>query len=366
MPVELLAPDPKHILNQLTSLSQFNSGPQAFAGAKERALQVANMYASNPEGIREVLNSGAVNTVDTALKRTVILQQAVRDFATRVLPLRLLSTVYSDVPLQGTDTITVPYYPLQTAASSNFTDGDGTGGTGYQFGQATTTNKAQITVNKRKYQPIDYSSREFQFQPFFDAARLGAINAEKLGVDILTDILSVVTNANFGAAVKTVNVATMTSDDIADMRAAANLVSWPDIGRSLIVDSTVDQSLMKDSAYKVALNIGTASVIQGGKFPNLSGFDYAWMPNLPSNGENLIGFTAFASAILSAFCPVAPAPGVRAQLVSYQIATDAATGISLNYRHWGLAQADRDFEVIESNYGYIKGVSNAIQRIVHP
>src|SRR5579862_8903379 len=259
MPVELLAPDPKHILNQLTSLSQFNSGPQAFAGAKERALQVANMYASNPEGIREVLNSGAVNTVDTALKRTVILQQAVRDFATRVLPLRLLSTVYSDVPLQGTDTITVPYYPLQTAASSNFTDGDGTCGTGYQFGQATTTNKAQITVNKRKYQPIDYSSREFQFQPFFDAARLGAINAEKLGVDILTDILSVVTNANFGAAVKTVNVATMTSDDIADMRAAANLVSWPDIGRSLIVDSTVDQSLMKDSAYKVALNIGTAS-----------------------------------------------------------------------------------------------------------
>src|SRR5579872_6163944 len=98
MPVEL-TPDPRLIVNQLSSLSQFNSGPQAFAGAKERALQVANMYASNPQGIHEVLNAAATNTVDTALKRTVILQQVVRDFATRVLPLRLLSTVFSDIPL---------------------------------------------------------------------------------------------------------------------------------------------------------------------------------------------------------------------------------------------------------------------------
>ena len=363
MLIEEIKPDVRTIYNRLETLLPASPSVENEAG---RAIERAQTIAANPDVRHLIMNTAATNTIATGLKRTVILQDVVRDFATRVLPLRLLSTVFSNIPLLGTDKIDVPYYPLETTASSDFTDGDGTGGTGYVFGQATTTNSVEITVNKRKYQPIDYSSRDFQFQPAFDAARLGKINAERLGVDILNDILSVVTNANFGAAAVTTSAVSMVSDSVIDLRAACNLASWPDVGRALIVDSSVDAALQKDSAYKLALNIGTNSVIQDGKFPNLSGFEYAWMPNLPTNGEKLIGFAAFASAILAAFAPVAPAPGVRQQLVSYQVATDAATGISLNYRHWGVAQADRDFEVIESCYGYQKGVSNAIKRIVAP
>jgi hypothetical protein len=141
---------------------------------------------------------------------------------------------------------------------------------------------------------------------------------------------------------------------------------WPEIGRSLIVDSTVDDSLNKDSAYKLALNIGTTSVIQQGVMPMLSGFEYAWMPSLPDNGEKLIGFAAFASGILTAFCPIDPAAGVRAQLYAYEIVTDPATSISLNYRHWGVAADDRDYEVIEAAYGYEAGQPEAIKRICQP
>jgi len=352
--------DPKSTLASLQTIANLGGGP---SNAIERNRQFSRIWQAEREAVLPVLNSAAVNTIDASLKRVAVLNETIRDFATRLLPLRLFSSVFSNVPLQGTDTIVVPYYPLQAAASSNFSDGDGTGGTGYTFGQATTTNKALITVNKRKYQPIDYSSREFRFQPFFDAVRLGKINAEKLGVDIINDILSVVTNANFGGPALTRSAGSVTSDDIADMRAAANLASWPDVGRSLLVDSTVDAALMKDPSYKIALNIGTTSVIQQGQFPNLSGFDYAWMPNLPTNGEKLIGFASFASGILSAFCPVEPAAGVRSQLVAYEVVTDPASGVSLNYRHWGLAQADRDFEVIECNYGYTAGVAAAIKRI---
>ena len=310
-----------------------------------------------------VLNAAATNTVDASLKRVLILNETIRDFATSVLPLRLFSTVFSDTPLQGTDTIAVPYYPLQTAASSNRTTSDVPS---YVFGQATTTNKALITVNKLKYQPLDYSSAEFRRQPWFDAVRLGKINAEKLGVDILNDVLSVITASNFGGAAKTTAAAAISSDDVVDVCAACNSASWPRQGRSLIVDSTVDAALQKDSAYKLALNIGTPSVIQQGKFPNLSGFEYAWLPNLPTNDEKLIGFAAFMSGILAAFAPIDPAPGVRRQLVGYEVVTDPATGISLNYRHWGVAMDDRDYEVIECAYGYQAGVPAAIKRIVAP
>jgi hypothetical protein len=75
---------------------------------------------------------------------------------------------------------------------------------------------------------------------------------------------------------------------------------------------------------------------------------------------------AFKSALATAFAPIDPAPGVRRQLLSYDLATDAASGISMNHRHWGLAQADRDFEVIESAYGYQALIGHAAQLLIHP
>ena len=340
-------------------------GANCVQNAAQLAPNIAQTYAAERQGLlAAVQNSGATNSIDAALKRVLILQETVRDFAIRVLPLRLFSTVFSAVPLEGAATVEVPYYPLQAAASSDFTDGDGTAGSGYQFGQSTSTYKKEIVVNKRKYQPLDYSSNEFRRQPWFNALRLGRMNMERLGIDILTDILSVITVANFGAPIKSLgNAANYTSDDVVDLRGTANGLYWPDVGRGLLVDSSIDTALQKDGAYKLALNIGTPSVIQEGRFPNLSGFDYAWMPNFPTNGQGTLGVMAFASAILSAFAPIDPAPGVRSQLVAYNVAVDPATGISLNYRHWGLAQADRDYEVIECAYGYAAGVPNALRRL---
>ena len=327
----------------------------------QRGQTLSGIWSAERERLIPVMNVGSDNAIDPALKRVLCLNENVRDFAKRLLPLRLFSTVFQNTPLQGTDTIAVPYYPLQSVASSTRTTGNVPS---YVFGQGTTTNKALITVNRIKYQPIDYSSYEFRRQPFFNATQLGRMNAEKLAADIMSDILSVVTADNFGDAVKTTVATAFGSDDVVDIRGAANALNWPDVGRSLIVDSTVDNALQKDAAYKLALNIGTASVIQQGQFPTLSGFQYSWLPNLPDNGENLIGFAAFASGILAAFAPIDPAPGVRQQLVGYEVVTDAATGISFNYRAWGDPMNDRQYEVVEAAYGFSKGVSNAVLRIV--
>jgi len=351
------------------------SGEHAFGTAVDRSQKVSLVYAESRDKILPVLNAAAVNTIDVGLKRVLIMQETVRDFATRVLPARLFATIFGNVPLQGTDTVVVPYYPLQAAASLDFVDGDGTGGTGYQFGQGTNTNSKTITVNKRKFQPLDYSSNTFRRQPYFDSVRLGKINAEKLGVDILLDLLTVFTPANFPTIAQAdpafnpnLNMAAggYDSNQIKDLETVATNLNWPDGGRALIVGTTLDNVLAKDPTYKLALNIGTTSVIQDAQFPKLSGFDYAKMPAFPANGCNLQGIIAFASALASAFAPIDPAAGVRQQLVSYDIATDLTTGISFNHRHWGLAQADRDFEVIESAYGYAPILARAAQLLTHP
>ena len=351
------------------------SGAEAFDTAQNRSAEVSIVYAESRDKILPVLNAAAVNTIDVGLKRVLIMQETVRDFATRVVPARLFSTIFGNVPLQGTDTVVVPYYPLQAAASQDFVDGDGTGGTGYQFGQGTQTNSKTITVSKRKYQPLDYSSNTFRRQPYFNSINLAKINAEKLAADLLLDLLSVFTPANFPTIAQAdpafnpnLNMAAggYDSNQIKDLETVTTNLNWPDAGRSFICGTTLDNVLAKDPTYKLALNIGTTSVIQNAQFPKLSGFDYAKMPGFPANGCNLQGIIAFASALAAAFAPVDPAAGVRQQLVSYDIATDLATGISYNYRHWGIAQADRDFEVIESAYGFAPILARAAQLLTHP
>jgi hypothetical protein len=351
------------------------AGLDTFESAHDRGRAVANVYAESRGVIHQVMNSASSNVIDPALKRVLILQETVRDFALRVLPLRLFASVFKDVPLEGTDEVSVSYFQLRKLVSQDFVDGDGTAGTGYQFGRGTSTGSKMITVNKRKYQELDYSSNDFRRQPFFDAVALGKINSEKLASDILLDVLSAFTPANYPTIPQTdpafnpnlnMLAAGYTSDQVADLKTVATNLNWPDGGRSLITGTTLDNALGKDPTYKLALNIGTTDVIQLGKFPRLSGFDYATTPNFPANGCNLQGIIAFKSALAVAFAPVAPAEGVRKQLSAYEVATNLETGISLNYRHWGSAQADRDFEVIESAYGYSPLIPAAAQLLTHP
>ena len=357
----ILAPDSKAAIvamrDQCSGTPKAGTGDRLVHNAIERSQRFAQIWHNERSKVERVFNS-TTNTIDSPLKRVAIMQESIRDFATVLFPLRSLATVFSNVPLQGTDEIVVPYYPLQTAASVDWNDA-----TGYVFSGQSNTLSKKITVNKRKYQPLDYSSNDFRRQPYFDAVRLGRMNFEKLGVDLIKDILSVVTVANYGAAVKMIPASGYTSDDLVDLDAAATAAMWPKQGRCLFSNTDIERALKKDPSYKLALNIGTEEVIQQGKLPKLSGFDFAAMPGFPDNGESLIGFSAFMSAILSAFCPVDPAPNVRAQLTAYDIVTDAASGISANYRAWGLAQTDRSYEVIESAYGYVAGLLAALQRL---
>jgi hypothetical protein len=82
-------------------------GQDSLYNAAERSHRVANVYAEARGRILQVMNAAANNTIDAGLKRVLILQEVVRDFATRVLPLRLFCSVFNNVPLQGTDTVVV-------------------------------------------------------------------------------------------------------------------------------------------------------------------------------------------------------------------------------------------------------------------
>lgn len=123
---------------------------------------------------------------------------------------------------------------------------------------------------------------------------------------------------------------------------------------------------MKDSAFKNAMAFGGAEVMRTGQLPDFLGFMYASSPSLPANGEKLIGAAVFPSAILAAFAPVAPAPGVRGSLIDYSVIVDAQTGMAFNFRHWADPDMDTDKMAIEIAYGKLVGEAAACKRIVSP
>lgn len=324
----------------------------------------ANFFRKHRNRLVEAMNT---NTVDAGLQRQVILQDVViRDFARRILPLDMFSTVFRNVPLQGLNTVEVPYFDLDSSASTNFVSG-----TGYTTIGNTASDKREITVGegatngKRKYQALAFSSQEIARQPYLKVAQLAGLKAEKLAYDIWQDILSIVTAANYGAAAITKATDLFTSDDLADLKAACK--TWPAEGRGLLIDSLVDANLLKDPSFKYALNAASDLAIKEGRLnPRVMGFDYVENPNIPENAEKLIGFAFWKYAILVAFAPVPPVDEVRRAGTTWELITDPASGISLEYRAFGNNVTDVATNVIESSYGYAAGLKTALKRITKP
>jgi len=295
-----------------------------------------------------------VNTIPQALRRSLILKSAMEAFKHRLVSLGLFSTVLRNLPLEGNNEIEIPYVPLATSASKDF---DGS----YKFDKGDLESR-KLTVNKRKYQSLTYTSEEKARQPYFDPVTLGTLKGNKLAEDVLLDILSVVNAQNFGDAILTSTAAEFDADDIIDLETKIDELEWPDSPRGMLLKSSYLGNVKKDIKDSGGIsNFGFSAL---GNLPNLLGFSFSKFNRLPDNGEHLQGFIVYPSAILVALAPITPTANVMKQLSTYTTYTDPATGLTLEYRAWGDADTDASKEIIECNYGFGVGEKAALKRIV--
>jgi hypothetical protein len=168
-------------------------------------------------------------------------------------------------------------------------------------------------VNKRKYQPLITTSAELdRFN--HDPEELGKMKGAKLALDVVTDILSLVTLANYGAAAFTGIASTFDADDVADLQLVCDDANWPTMGRSLLVKNAYRTSLVKDNAIQDASAYGDSDPIREGRVERLHGFDIHNSAEIPGNGQNLVGAAIYKSAILVGFASITPNPGVEKML----------------------------------------------------
>lgn len=301
-------------------------------------------------------------TVPSGLKRDVLLKSGMRAFKNRILPVLAFARKFENVPLEGTNKIAVPYLPLASGAST-----DWVAGTGYVIGNNQTVQVKDVTVNKRKFRGVSFTSDDFNRQPFLNQEEFVTIEAEKLADDVLADIWTLVTAANFaGTTIAAGAASAFDLDEVLSLRRLCGEANWPKRPRSLILDGAYWENLHKDTRLGNQ-NYGSAgAVTEGAIAGTVGGFTPYEVPLLPDNGlEKVVGAAIYPSAILCAFAPIKPHPAML-RVVDYQVVTDPDTGLSLEYRQFVDPVKDVINEVIECNYGYNVGESAALKRITKP
>lgn len=300
----------------------------------------------------------AANTIATELKRTVILNDLMQDYKRRLLSLRAFSTFFENVPLQGTNKVSIPYYELYTTASKDYV-----AATGYEFDQDTEVGVREVNINKRKYQNMNFSSDTFRRQPYFRPDIHRQQKAGQLAVDVWTTVLGIITASNYGSSAYDAEAGTFDSDDLAALRGIAETNDWPTLGRTCCLSTDHEVALLQDDTIKSALHSGTTEGLREGSTGRLFGFDMQFSPRIPTNSEDLSGFICLPQAVLVATAPIMPAPGVRRNLLAYEVVVDPDTGIAFEYRYGASEWEDKDREVIECNFGFAKGNESALKRI---
>lgn len=291
----------------------------------------------------------------SALKLDIVLRNGMRALKRRLSPVLALSTVMRDQQLTETNTIQVPFYPLETLTSKDF---DGS----YSFaGGDANVNAKPVTVDKRKYQPLEFTSKELARNSVVDLNKVMMLKIEKLAEDILNDIFSLVTAANYGAPILTSAASAFDRSDVADLRTLLSQAEWPTFGRALLLESAYEGALVKDQLQ--VQTVGTDTALREGSVGRMVGFDIFDHPGMPTNGENLVGAAILPYAICVAMAPITPAAEVQDRLSVYRKYVDEDSKLTLEYRSWGDPNTDSVKRIVEVNYGYAKGDPAQLKRI---
>lgn len=289
----------------------------------------------------------------TDLKDIKIAQNALMPWMTTLLPLGAFSTNFSPAPADKSESIKVPIIG-KPSASSDF-EGD------YTKDADSESSTVMVTLDRHKFKTVHMSAIEASTLPVPMLESWVSAAAQQLANDVLEDILSSVTAAEFGpAALADVSEDSFNYKSIVALRKACSKVKMPKSQRALILDSTHYSSLLGDPI--VANSSVTSLVRQGvveGKVQRIAGFDIYETECVPDNGERLAGFGVHPSAIAVAMRYLQPS----AKYDEAGAVTDPVTGLTFGYKRFSETKSDKVYITLEALYGFQVLRKDALQRI---
>ncbi len=291
------------------------------------------------------------NTIDSELQLTEILDSALTAFRRAVLPLRSFATVYSDVALQGDDKIAVPYYPLSTSSSQT----RAADGSYKSLVTNTTTNAREVTIDKNKVQGLSFTGRERSRQPMFDPVKHGELKGHKLALDVVEDVFSLVTKANFsGTTIAASTAANFDEEDVALLAQYCAEDEWPEM-RSMVLNPAFHYNLVKQPALLDLSQSGSSAALREGRIADIMGFETMMSNGVKTNNGTATALTSVTNA--TNLFTLASHGLTDGDIIQFT-ATTLPTGISGSTDYYVISATTDTFQVSATEGGSAVAISD--------
>ena len=293
----------------------------------------------------------------TNVKDIKVAQRALMPFMSNLLPVTAFSTDFSPQPADKLDTVRVPLVGAPSE-SSDFA-GD------YSANADSTVTVVPITLNRHKYKTVHVTARESAETSLNALEALVEAAAQQLAQDVLVDIFSCITLANFGApGIAALAATAFDYKKVLSLREACGNAKMPPNPRSLVLDAGYYTNMLADDVVAKSFNLNlNAPAVTEGMVKRIAGFNLHETTLIPSDhAEKLVGLAAHSSAVAVAMRYLQP-------VADYQQAgavTDPATGMTFGYLRFTDTRANKIFVTLECLYGFAPAKTDALKRIVKP
>jgi hypothetical protein len=291
----------------------------------------------------------------TNVKDIKVAQRALQPFMANLLPVSAFSTDFSPLPADKLDTVRVPLVGAPSE-SSDFA-GD------YSANADSTVTVVPVVLNRHKYKTVHVTARESAETALNVLETLVEAAAQQLAQDVLLDIFTEITAANFGApGIPALAATNFDYKKVLNLREACGNAKMPPNPRALVLDAGYYTNLLADDVVAKSFNLNlNAPAVTEGMVKRLAGFALHETTILPpDHAEKLVGFAAHSSAMAVAMRYLQP-------VADYQQAgavTDPQTGMTFGYLRFTDTRANKVFVTLECLYGFVAAKTDALKRIV--
>jgi hypothetical protein len=222
---------------------------------------------------------------------------------------------------------------------------------------------APVQLNRHKYKTVHVTAREASETALNVLETLVGSAVKQLAQDVLQDIFTEITAANYGdPAIAALASTAFDYKKVLGVRESCANARMPSTDRALVLDAAYFSNLLGDDI--VAKSFMTPVALPGvvdGHIRRLAGFDVYETTILP-NTEKLVGFAGHPSCLAVAMRYLEPV----AQYDEAGAVTDPLTGLTFGYLRYTETSSNRIFVTVECLYGFKVAIAGGLKRIVKP
>ena len=279
----------------------------------------------------------------TNLNNEIFANSAIEGLAKILLPITRFARNFSPAAGQRGDQILVPLISTLTAttfSAYNICGGEKT--------------VATINLNKHKIVQVGQSDITYHSSSEANLRDFGYQMGKALGTLILSDVLSLVTTANF-TSVAAVSVVDFDTVELRAARLALNKNNVPTEPRVALIDADPYDALLSVTNFVQAYMFKDSAVLQEGKIMRALGMDFYEHNGLFTAANSVMALCAHPDAIAIGMRYLAPQEGHN--YTEAAPVTDPETGLTLGLRDHYDENTGTRYINLEALYGYSIGLS---------